>query len=332
MTSDVTAGSELLLRIKHNEIAIQDAATSRIAVVLVGKLFSVKGEDLIDIKVEVIDDAEEMMDVWADQQDGSRRRNPPERSPRPLYSPDCPEEKHNIPEDHQEEDPTKNKVKEETEEEAMKREYQPCVSDGKEEIPGDVSTESSYLSPLFASTASCTEADVLVPLHPSLPPGDMKRPVVSPEVPCYGGVGQTYGCHPSATMEAILAVGEPEHRSLSRRTPGNPCDNSSLSLNCKKEDIRKHSYGESLITLHGPPGLHSTSLSYNPPNHEEPFPEQSRFVTTIPGDKVDTRFQCHKEFTKSSDYLTQSKHKREKPYSCSECGKCFPNKSKMCST
>ncbi|XP_069601362.1 gastrula zinc finger protein XlCGF66.1-like [Ranitomeya imitator] len=36
--------------------------------------------------------------------DGSRRRNPPERCPRPLCPQDCPEENHNIPEDHQGED------------------------------------------------------------------------------------------------------------------------------------------------------------------------------------------------------------------------------------
>ncbi|XP_073522343.1 uncharacterized protein [Phyllobates terribilis] len=100
------------------------------------------GEDLIDIKVEVIHGAQKVTAIWADQQDGLVERNPPERCPCPLYPQDCPEENHNIPESHQEEDPTKNKVKDETEEEAMTRRDQPCVSDVKEKIPGDVSTVS----------------------------------------------------------------------------------------------------------------------------------------------------------------------------------------------
>ncbi|CAJ0963228.1 unnamed protein product [Ranitomeya imitator] len=99
-----------------------------------------QGEDLVDIQVEVIHGAQEAIAIWADQQDGFMTRNPPERCPRPLCPQDCPEENHNIPEDHQEEDPTKNKAKEETEEEAMTRGDQPCVSDRKEEIPGGVST------------------------------------------------------------------------------------------------------------------------------------------------------------------------------------------------
>ncbi|XP_073407893.1 uncharacterized protein [Dendrobates tinctorius] len=205
-----------------------------------------QGEDLIDIKVDVIHGAEEAITIWADQQDELMERNPPERCPRPLYSQDCPDENYNISEDHQEEDPTKNKVKDETDEEAMTRGDQPCVSDGKEEIPVDVST-------------------------------------------------------------------------------GNPCENNWLSLNCK-EDIRNHSNGENLITLHEPRGLHSPSHSYNP---EEPSPEQSHIVTSIPGDKGDTRFQCDKQLTTSSDLLAQRKHKGKKRYSCSECGKCFTNKSKF---
>ncbi|XP_077136753.1 uncharacterized protein LOC143793565 [Ranitomeya variabilis] len=208
-----------------------------------------QGEDLIDIKVAIIHGAQEAIAIWADQEDGSRRRNTPERCPRPLCPLDCPEENHDVPEDNEEEDLTKNKVKDKTEEEAMMRWDQPCVSDGNEEIPGDVST-------------------------------------------------------------------------------GNPCENNGSSLNCK-EDIRKHSNGENLITLHGPPGLPSTSLSYNPPNHEEPSPEQSRIITTIPGDKVDTRFQCDKELTKSSHFITQRKHKGKKSYSCSECGKSFPHKGNL---
>ncbi|CAN2387155.1 hypothetical protein PRIEUP_LOCUS1976, partial [Pristimantis euphronides] len=47
-----------------------------------------QGENLMDIKDEVKDEAEET-DIRTDQ---SRRRSPPERCPHPLYSQDWPEE------------------------------------------------------------------------------------------------------------------------------------------------------------------------------------------------------------------------------------------------
>ncbi|XP_073416527.1 uncharacterized protein [Dendrobates tinctorius] len=103
-----------------------------------------QGEDLIDIKVEVIHGAEEAITIWADQQDGRVERNPLERCPRSLYPQDCPEENHSVTDYHQliyqGEDLTKNKVKDETEEETITSWGQPCVSDVKEEIPVDVST------------------------------------------------------------------------------------------------------------------------------------------------------------------------------------------------
>ncbi|XP_066458431.1 oocyte zinc finger protein XlCOF22-like isoform X4 [Eleutherodactylus coqui] len=57
-------------------------------------------ENLIIIKVEVKDEAEEM-DIMADQQYGLMERNPPEKCPSSLYSQNCPEEEPSVPENHQ---------------------------------------------------------------------------------------------------------------------------------------------------------------------------------------------------------------------------------------
>ncbi|XP_044144915.1 uncharacterized protein LOC122933881 [Bufo gargarizans] len=96
-------------------------------------------ENLIDMKVEVKDEAEEETDLWGDQQYGLIERNPPERCPRPLYSQDCPEEK--LPENHQMtnqgEDVTDIKV--EDEEERMMGDP-PCKSEVEEDIPVHVTT------------------------------------------------------------------------------------------------------------------------------------------------------------------------------------------------
>ncbi|XP_066435169.1 uncharacterized protein [Eleutherodactylus coqui] len=96
-----------------------------------------QAENLIDIKVEVVD--EEKMNIRADQKDGASRRNPPEICPSPLYSQDCPEEDPDVPENHQvddkEEDVTNIKVK--VEEEWLMDDY-PCMRDVKQEIPVDI--------------------------------------------------------------------------------------------------------------------------------------------------------------------------------------------------
>ncbi|XP_075703191.1 uncharacterized protein LOC142667534 [Rhinoderma darwinii] len=74
-------------------------------------------------------------------QDGSRTRNPTERYPSPLYSQNCPEEYHNVPENHQGEDLTN--IKAEDEADARVRGNQPCNSK-EEEIPGAITTDSKH--------------------------------------------------------------------------------------------------------------------------------------------------------------------------------------------
>ncbi|XP_069833135.1 gastrula zinc finger protein XlCGF7.1-like [Dendropsophus ebraccatus] len=110
-------------------------------------------------------------------------------------------------------------------------------------------------------------------------------------------------------------------------------ENTVLLLNYKEEagGAEQHSSGEALLPLTVHPGRHTTDLSYNPPDHEEPSPDQSHTATTGAGHRGGERMQYGeygKELTDKSGLLAHKRiYKSKKLYSCSECGKFFSDKS-----
>ncbi|XP_069819487.1 oocyte zinc finger protein XlCOF22-like [Dendropsophus ebraccatus] len=303
-------------------------------------------EDLIDIKVEVMDDGEEDMDVKADQQYGGSDRNPPERCPRPLYSQDCPEGNHNI--------------KVEDEEERMRGDP-PCMSEVKEEMLGDVTPAENQSARNLRNKAEAenprqrSSGENLLtlmlrpdrsynpPSHRELSPDQSQ--IFATSTPCKGGKMHHCGeCGKQFTKNSDLFA----HRKSQSHDKLHLCPECGKCFMTKAKlmDHQKSHRGirpflcsecgkqfmlKSDLVKHQ--RIHTGEKPYSCPECGKCFTDRSNLLTherIHTGEKPFSCSLCGKCFTEKSSLVTHERiHTGEKPYSCSQCGKCFINKSSL---
>ncbi|XP_075705400.1 uncharacterized protein LOC142729648 [Rhinoderma darwinii] len=229
--------------------------------------------------------------------DGSSKRNPPERCPRPLYSQDRPEEDHNVPEDHQGEDLIDIKVEIiESEEETFVR------SEQEEEIPTDISTgddnttSSTGLSPDCKIEDNTIKEDSL-----TIPPEEIRTFILS-----------------DACNNAELPPDKP--RSVKRRT-----SMQFICSGCGKCFARSNLFKYE--------AAHTGQIHFLCDNCDKSASQtlhlgQHQVIRTAK--KPFSCSTCGKCFALKAILSRHQKiHSSERPLTCEECGKSFPYKSSL---
>ncbi|XP_075701089.1 uncharacterized protein LOC142665235 isoform X2 [Rhinoderma darwinii] len=243
--------------------------------------------------------------------DGSSRRNPPERSPSPLYSQDCPEENHSVPEIHQGEDLTNIKVEDEAEEDQMRGD-QPCKSEGEEVIPGDVTTENPIKN---------SEENFMLLLNYKVEDEDFTQ----------HSSGQnliTHNVHPGLQSTDLSYI-SPNHSGPSDRSQivtTSTGQNWGQRFQCG-EQFTKSSGLTTHHRIHTGKKLYSCLECGKSLRNKSSLVRHGRIHT---GEKPYSCSECGRCFNDKSSLVTHERiHTGEKPYLCSECGKCFINKSNL---
>ncbi|XP_077345920.1 uncharacterized protein LOC143989591 isoform X1 [Lithobates pipiens] len=297
----------------------------------------IKEEDDEDGVMEESESLKEHKDLYQDTMvESSSYRNPPERCPCPLYSRDSTQEGHTIPHHHQSGNlgddniDVKEEYKEENEEYGVMEEFSEGHKDMMEP-PNTRNPPERCPRPLYSRDS--TQEDHTIP-HCYLKSGDpmdIEFEVKSEEEERYvrddqqsmeeDGITGTF--IEEDTPTEISTVDGREMRKTSE-------DCLTLSPDCKveDEDITQYSPGENPTTSNVHPAPHSA----DGPSYSS-YPEEPQTVrdgAVLPTEKRLSCTECGKCFPCKSKLIVHIRsHTGEKPYSCPECGKCFSVKSSL---
>ncbi|XP_044154420.1 oocyte zinc finger protein XlCOF7.1-like [Bufo gargarizans] len=290
-------------------------------------------EDLKIIKVEVLDDDEEMYgrsSQHCEQDeiglDGSIKRKLPERCPSPLYSQDSPPEYHT--DDHQGEDQIDIKV---------------CIVGGEDESGDNISTDNiptgrhgsnNPLKERLGAYSHCRTEEVNITgnFH-----GENTNIPNMHSLP--NGLGLSYdsAMHGSFSSDpSHIITHRPGHLNKTIYTGCFPPNDFPLATNsvvksfpcpeCGKHFRYKWHLNKHLRIHRGdkPYPCYECGICF-----KEKF-NLANHLKIHTGEKPFLCSQCGKRFSTKSNLLEHFRvHTGEKPFPCSECGKCFKNKSHL---